>query len=117
MKKTLIRAIALMLIAVTMVCCLASCGGIKSGKYYNGSMDIKTYTQYEFKGNKYTFSSYVAGEKLDSVTVEGTYKIDGEEIIFTWENDEGDKEKDTKSFEKTENGVKIGKIEYKLIEK
>lgn len=116
MKKTLVRVLALALVAVTLVCTLASCGGVKSGKYYAGDMEItKTYTVYEFKGNKFTFASYIGGNKLDSASLEGTYKVKDGEITFTCEID-GEEKSDTVAFEETENGIKIGLIEYKLIE-
>lgn len=116
MKKTLIRAIALTLCAVTLVFTLVSCGGIKSGKYRNYLLGSDTtYGEYEFKGlNKFTYSSYVAGNKVDSASTSGTYKVDGDQITFTWKS--GDEEKtDTQTFEKTENGIKIGLVEYTLV--
>lgn len=116
MKKTLIRAIALTLCAVTLVFTLVSCGGIKSGKYYTGDKDVtKTYTVYEFKGNKFEKTYYLLGNKVGDESWSGTYKVKDDEITFTRKSGEEEKT-DTLAFEKTENGIKIGMIEYTLIE-
>ena len=116
MKKTLVRVIALALVAITLTFCLISCGDIKSGKYYAGDKDItKTYTVYEFNGNKFTKTYYALGNKVTNDSWEGTYDVKDGEITFAWTvNDE--EKTSTLAFEKTEAGVKIGAIEYKLIE-
>ncbi len=116
MKKTLVRVLALALVAVTLVCMLASCGDIKSGKYYAGDKDVtKTYTVYEFKGNKFSKTYYLGGNKVGDDSWSGTYEVKDDEITFTWTvNDE--EKTDTLAFEETEKGIKIGLVEYKLIE-
>ena len=117
--KKFARILALTLVAVMLCATLASCGGVASGDYYFGDKDtIKTYTMYSFSGNKVTFSSYVVGEKIDSATREGKYKVDGDEIIFTWTDAEGKESTDTQSFAENEDGsIKIGLVTYKKIEK
>ena len=117
--KKFARILALTLVAVMLCATLASCGGVASGDYYAGDMEItKIYTVYSFSGNKVTFSSYVAGEKVDSLTREGKYKVDGDEIIFTWVDADGKETTDTKAFAENEDGsIKIALVTYKKIEK
>lgn len=117
--KKFARILALTLVAVMLCATLASCGGVASGDYYFGDKDtIKTYTMYSFSGNKVTFTSYVGGEKIDSATREGKYKVDGDEIIFTWVDADGKETTDTKAFAENEDGsIKIALVTYKKIEK
>ena len=117
--KKFVRILALTLVAVMLCATLASCGGVASGDYYAGDKDItKIYTMYSFSGNKVTFSSYAGGEKIDSLTREGKYKVDGDGIIFTWVDAEGKETTDTQSFAENEDGsIKIGLVTYKKIEK
>lgn len=117
--KKFARILALTLATVMLMATLASCGGVSSGDYYAGDKDtIKTYTMYSFSGNKVTFSSYLLGQKVDSATLEGKYKVDGDEIIFTWVDADGKEITDTQSFAENEDGsIKIGLLTYKKIEK
>ncbi len=116
--KKFVRILCLALVAVTLCATLASCGGVKSGEYYNGDKTVtQTYTVYTFSGSKFSVASYVAGEKLDSLTVEGKYKVDGDEIVFTWKDSEGNEKTDTKAFAENEDGsIKIGLLTYKVVE-
>ena len=115
MKKTLVTVLALALVSVMLVCTLASCGGVKSGEYRFGTDN--SYEGYIFKGSKVTNVKYIAGEKLDSFTKEGKYKIEDDEIIFTWIDSDGKETTDTKSFVENEDGsIKIGLVTYKLVE-
>lgn len=117
--KKFARILALTLVAVMLCATLASCGGVASGDYYAGEKDTtKTYTMYSFSGNKVTFTSYLLGNKVDSATLEGKYKVDGDEIIFTWVDADGKETTDTKAFAENEDGsIKIGLVTYKKIEK
>ncbi|MBR7112088.1 MAG: hypothetical protein IKC75_04115 [Clostridia bacterium] len=119
MMKTFARILALTLVAVMLCGTLAACGGVPSGEYYAGDKDTtKSYTLYSFSGSKVTFSTYVLGEKIDSATLEGKYKVDGDEIIFTWIDANGKETTDTKAFAKNEDGtLKIGLLTYTKIEK
>ncbi|MBQ2773497.1 MAG: hypothetical protein IJF45_04030 [Clostridia bacterium] len=117
--KKFARILALTLVAVMLCATLASCGGVASGDYYAGEKDTtKTYTMYSFSGNKVTFTSYLLGNKVDSATLEGKYKVDGDEIIFTWVDADGKETTDTKAFAENEDGsIKIALVTYKKIEK
>ena len=83
MKKS-VRILAVVMAALMLCLCLASCGKKLSGEYYFGDKDItKTYTTYEFKGNKLTITGYALGKKVDAACFEATYKIKGDEITVT----------------------------------
>lgn len=115
MKKTLVRVLTLTLVAVMLVTMLVSCGGVKSGEYRFGTE--KSYEAYIFKGSKVTNVTYAAGNKIDSLTKEGKYKVEDDEIIFTWIDSEGKETTDTKAFAENEDGsIKIGLVTFKPVE-
>ena len=113
MKKS-VRILSVVMAALMLCLCFASCGKKITGSYYVGDKEItKTYSSYEFKGNKVSVTNYVVGQKVDAASYEGTYKIKGDEITITYEAD-GEKKSDTTTFEKLDNGnVKIGLLELK----
>lgn len=115
MKKTL-RIVALAMVAIMLCVTLASCAKTLSGEYRSAEA-LGSYTSYTFKGNKVTFNSYVLGNKVEAACYEGTYKIDGSEIIIT--TGEGDDKKtETLTFEEFEDGsIKIGMVTYNKVEK
>ena len=117
MKKSIVRIFAVALVAIMVCLAFAACAKTLSGKYSAqlGSTSIAgTKTTYEFSGKKVTITnvSGVAGFEK-TTTFEGTYKIDGDEITFTFEDDDASSYNQTVSFEETEDGVKIAGIEYK----
>lgn len=69
---------------------------------------LGTYVSCTFSGSKVTCTTYVLGTKAIETT--GTYEINGDEITFTWENSEDSKDavSGTQTFEKTDDGIKIG---------
>ncbi len=114
MKKTVrILAVVMALLAVTLV--FASCGTTISGTYSNEVelLGIASGTTFEFKGSKVSMTIKVAGMSGDPI--EGTYKIKDDKITFTFEGDSEDAKKWNQevSFEKTDDGIKIGGVEYK----
>lgn len=113
MKKS-VRILAVVMAALMLCLCLASCGKKISGEYYAGDKEItKTYSTYTFKGNKVTIENYIVGKKVEDATRECTYKIKGDEITMTYKVGEEEKT-DTTTFEKLENGnIKIGILELK----
>ncbi len=117
MKKS-IRIIAVALVAVMLCLTLVSCGKKLSGAYEaKVGGDIAGYTAtYEFSGNKVEVSKKVTliGTS-NTVTFEGTYEIKDDEITFTFEGDKEDEDikSGTFAFAETEDGIKIGLVEYK----
>ena len=107
MKKILALVLALSLIFV-----LASCGRKLSGTYVlEGPMGN---TKYEFKGKKVTLTVETI---LDDIVYSGEYKIaktdDGKlEITFTFEDGGAAEYSKTRTFEKTKNGIKLNGLEY-----
>lgn len=98
--KNIMKILALVLV-LSMVCVVfASCGNTLSGKYDGGIKGT-----YEFSGKNFTF-------KWGIFTIEGTYKIDGDVIKFTFDGDENQYLKPEMSFEKTDDGIKIGGFSY-----
>ena len=126
MKKTFVRVVALSLIAVMMVCVLASCAKTISGTYEAkvGVEGLAGYTAtYTFSGKKVEISktATLLGQST-TTNFEGTYEItekdDGTmEITITLENDDDDIKSGTYVFEEGENYIKIGLVKYDKVEK
>lgn len=95
------------MLVIVMMVSLVACGTKLSGTYETDSV-LGSYVSYTFSGSKVTITTYALGTKVTSV--EGTYKIDGNEITFTYAEDAetGDALTGTQTFEKTEDGIKIG---------
>ncbi len=115
MKKSVrIIAVAMAILMVTLV--LASCGKTLSGTYTK--QGLLANTTLEFSGKKVTIT-------VGSVSAEGTYEIEDDKITITFPEDDDDTMLEaaiksvineiagTKSFEKTDDGIKIGGVEYK----
>ena len=119
MKKTVLKVVALMLVAVIACAALASCGKKLSGDYYFGDKTItKSYTEYSFSGSKVSISVYLLGNKVGDESYEAKYAIKDDEITLTWEDAEGEKQTSTQTFEELEDGsIKIGALSLKKAEK
>ena len=117
--KTMIKVMAVTLLAVMMCTMLASCSTINGT--YSGTIkvilvDVK-YT-YEFKGNNVTVTTEtpVFGTTI-VFTQTGTYEIKDDQITFTWNDGE---EKDGATvvesgpfkFEKGSDYIKIGELTW-----
>lgn len=115
MKRS-IKIIAVALVAVMLCLTLAACGKTLSGTYEaQVGGDALGYTaSYKFSGSKVevTKTASVLGMK-ESTTFEGKYEIKDDEITFTFETSDDDIKSGTFAFEETENGIKIGLVEYK----
>lgn len=120
--KKFTRILALTLCLVMTLCVLASCGKTLSGTYKAslGSTSIAgTETSYTFSGSKVKIAVTAGIAGLEKTTeFEGKYKIAKDDegkmkITFTFENKDADKYNQTVSFEETENGIKLGGVEYK----
>ncbi len=110
MKKS-IKILALALVAVMLCLSLAACGKKLSGTY--SAEALGTGATYEFKGSKVTIAVKALGAEIASV--EGKYSIKDDKITFEFDSDNEDVEKydGTFDFEETDDGIKIGIVEYK----
>ena len=119
MKNTVLKIVALMLVAVMACVTLASCGKKLSGEYYMGDKNItKSYTTYVFSGSKVTVDVYLLGNKVGSESFEGNYSIKDGEITITWKDAEGEEKSNTQTFEENEDGsIKIGVLTFNKAEK
>lgn len=109
MSKNIIRVSALALVIVMLTAVLASCGG-PSGTYESAEV-IGSGLSYTFKGSKVTIKVKLLGTVT---SFEGKYKIDGEEITFTFEDEDdgADKYSGTMTFEQGDDYIKIGGVKY-----
>ena len=111
MKKTTVRIFAAVMAILLVTLTLAACGATLSGTY---SAEVAgTGKTYAFKGNKVTVSYKFLGTEVYSY--DGTYKIEDDKITITIDSEDKDAKdlKGTFDFEKTDDGIKIGVIEYK----
>ena len=115
MKKS-IKIVALALVAVMLCLTLVACGKKISGTYEAQiGGDVLGYTAtYKFSGSKVeaTKTVSVLGAK-EATTFEGKYEIKDDEITFTFETSDDDIKSGTFAFAETEDGIKIGLVEYK----
>ena len=121
MKKSVIKIIAFTLLAVAVCMALVSCGKTLSCEY-GAELNLglgKIEVVYSFKGSKVeaTVKSTTLLGQIESTTVEGKYEINEDEITFTWDDEAEGVDGGTFTFEETEDGIKIGLVEYKKIEK
>ena len=121
MKKTIIKALALTLMAALLCLALVACAKTLSGAYEaEVNLGITTINlTYEFKGSKVTAtikSTNFLGQ-VESVSVDGTYEIAEDEITFTWDKETDGVEGGTFTFEETDKGIKIGAVEFKKADK
>lgn len=124
MKKTILKVITLSLVAVMLICTLASCGKMISGSY-DTQVEIfgqKWTVTYTFTLNKVeaTSKATILGS-VQSETVEGTYKItensDGSmEITFEFEKETDVFKNETVTFEQGEDYIKIGLTTYNKVQ-
>ncbi len=123
--KKFTKVIALTLVAVMMLCMLASCGKKLSGDY-KGEVNFvvgKASVTYSFKGSKVTVTTETSLlTNTTTKTYEGTYEIteaeDGKmEIVFTYEKADDEIKSGTFAFEEGEDYIKIAGIQYNKVEK
>ena len=121
MKKTIIKIMALALVAVMVCAVLVSCAKTLSGEYMAegdllGVLEGKT--TYKFSGKNVTITNVSGIFVLEKTTkYDGTYEIyeeDGKEYIkFTFEDDDASSYNTTWLFEETEEGIKLNGVEFK----
>lgn len=126
MKKTLVRILAFTLVAVMIVCMLASCGKKISGSYEAEVNFIvgKTNVTYTFSGSNVKIVAKTTNMlgSIDTVNYEGKYEIvetdEGTmEITITLEEEDDNIKSGTYTFEEGENYIKIGAVQYNKVEK
>ena len=110
MKKTISIALAACMLVMCMFA-LTSCSGL-SGTYENEILGTKTTYKFGAFG-KYTKT--VDSPIGEDEVVEGKYEIsdDGNEIIFIYEDEEGEEFRLPVSFEKGDGYIKIAGVEFK----
>lgn len=91
------KRIAVGLIVLCMVFSLTACGSKLSGTYVSTGLITQTFT---FDGNNVTMSAF-------GINASGTYKIDGDSIIITY-NFLGSEQSMTQSFKKDGSTIYIG---------
>ncbi len=120
--KKLVRSLSLVLVLVTLCLSLASCSKILVGSY-----TAKVEVLGQSVEQTYTFGLLGKVTRTEKVTVLGTTKTtetegkytiaensEGElEITLSFENENGESVETTVPFEKGEDCVKIGLVEYK----
>ena len=114
MKKTFVKAMAMALALVTVICLLASCGTKLSGTYE--AKALGTGASFTFKGSSVTIKLSVIGFSGDGV--EGKYEIKDDQITFTFESDDSSVKEynGTFDFEKGEDYIKIGVVKYTKVD-
>ncbi len=122
MKKS-IRIIAIAMVALMLCLCLASCGKKLSGKYRLDATVVGSgaVTTYEFSGSKVTLTveAKALGNVVgDPVVLEGKYSIKDDKITFEFEGEEENTKEynTTADFAETEEGIKIGVLEFKKVD-
>lgn len=104
--KNIVRIAAVALVIVMLAATLASCGGL-SGTYETGLLGQTV--AYEFKGSKVTITVTLLGTVN---SIEGKYKVSGDEITFEFDDDDADKYEGTFTFEKGDDYIKIAGVKY-----
>ena len=113
MKKS-IRILAVAMVALMLCMALVSCGKTLSGEY-SADGGILGETTYSFSGKKVEISyKSILGTVT---TIDAEYEIEDDKITITLPEDEDDEDAKklggTFAFEETDDGIKIGVIEYK----
>ena len=124
MKKTFLKLITLSLVAVMLICTLASCSKLIFGSY-DSQVELfgqKWTVTYNFKGNKVeAVSKTTILGNVNSETVEGTFKItensDGSmEITFDFEKETDVFKDGTVTFEQGDDYIKLGNTTYNKVD-
>lgn len=106
--KHAMKVLTLVMVVAMLCTVLVSCGNSLKGTY---SAEVATIrTAYNFDGNKVTIDAGALG--FSKQVAEGTYKIEDDEIIFTF--GENSDYTGTFKFEKGEDYIKIAGITYTL---
>ena len=118
MKKS-VRIFALVIAALMICLSLTACGKKLSGEYkldatVAGSGAVTTYS---FSGSKVTITveTKVLGAITNTFEIEGKYTIEDDKITFEFKDEDDDSKKYNGEFDfkETQDGIKIGIVEYK----
>ena len=118
MKKS-IKIVAVAMVVLMLCLSLASCGKTLAGEYESDA-GLFGKTTYKFSGKTVKISYTSVLGTVNSI--EGEYSIEDDEITFTFEDVEEDKEDDaeqlegTFTFEEGEDYIKIGNFQYDKVE-
>ncbi len=112
MKNSAVKIAALAIVISALAVSLASCGWL-SGKYEASLLGQSVC--YTFKGSNVTIDITLLGTVT---SLEGKYKIDGDKITLTFNNEEDDASsyEGTYTFEKGEDYIKIGVVKYTKVD-
>ena len=123
MKKT-VRVLALVMALATVLCVFAACGKTLKGKYSADFLGTGTTLEFDGKDVRLAITVTLIGEVA---AIEGTYKIDGDEISFDFVDDdeiENDKAKEVLakfsepvSFEEGDDYIKVAGVKYTRVDK
>ena len=126
MKKTFLKVLTISLVAVMLVCTLASCAKMVPAGSYDAQIELfdqKRTVTYTFKGNKVEAvnKTTILGN-VKTETVEGKYKItensDGSmEITFEFEKETDLFKNETVTYKEGEDYIKLGLVTYNKVEK
>ena len=123
MKRTFVKALALTLIVVMMLCTFAGCGKKVEAGSYSGELEMLGQSwkvTYTFKGNKVEAENKITFlGKVNTVTSTGTYELvendDGTmEITFEFEKESDTFKNGTVTFEQGEDYIKLAGVQYNL---
>ncbi len=126
MKKTVMKAITLALVAVLLLCTLTACGKKVPAGAYEAKLEVfgqSWNVTYTFKGNKVTATNKITIlGNVNTVTAEGKYEItenaDGTMEITLDFGEESESFKDgTYTYEEGEGYIKIGEFKYNKVQK
>lgn len=126
MKKTFIKILTLTLIAVMLVCSLASCGKKVSSGSYEAEIEVLGQSwnvTYTFKGNKVeAVNKITLLGNVNSETAKGKYEIvenaDGSmEITFKFEEENNSFKNKTVTYKEGDDYIELGGVKYTKVEK
>lgn len=126
MKKTFIKILTLTLIAVMLVCSLASCGKKVSSGSYEAEIEVLGQSwnvTYTFKGNKVeAVNKITLLGNVNSETAKGKYEIvenaDGSmEITFKFEEENNSFKNKTVTYKEGDGYIELGGVKYTKVEK
>ena len=116
MKKTA-RILSVVLLVVMLCTMLASCSTF-TGEYQASALGVTTTYKFGLFGSvTITTEASILGA-VTKTEIEGKYKVEDDQITFTFDSEDEEEAKEysgTFTFEKLEDGIKIGLITYQKV--